>query len=63
MRSSSSGIVASEIGERSGRKQNAPNSHSIVVSLTRGVTSSRSELAGWVIRCHAAWPALLPRAV
>ena len=42
MRSSSSGTVASAIGERSERKQNAPNSQSIVSSLTRGVTSSCS---------------------
>ena len=47
MRSSRSGIIASEMGESSGRKQNAPKSQAMVMSLTRGVMSS-SQRAGWV---------------
>ncbi len=62
MRSSSSGIAAMMIGERSDRKQNAASSQSIVSSLTRGVMSSRAELTGWVTRCAAACGTLLPSA-
>ena len=62
MRSSRSGTVAIAIGDSSERKQNVPNSQSMVSSLTRGVTSSCRVLAGWAITCHAACGTLLPRA-
>jgi hypothetical protein len=63
MRSASSGIVASEIGDSSGRKQNAPNSQSMVWNSTPGVNSISNELNGWVTTCHAACGTLLPSAL
>ena len=51
MRSSSSGTAARVRGEQSGRKQNAASSQATVPTLTRGVISTRSELAGCVTMC------------
>ena len=44
------------------RKQNAPKSQSMVMSLTRGVIRIFREL-GWVIRCAITCGTLWPRAV
>ena len=62
IRSSSSGTAASVSGERSGRKQNAPNSQSRVSSLTRGVISIRSELTGCTMMCPMTCGTLPPSA-